>query len=64
MVGLLSGSFKTHPVGWLTVAGFETLDPTSFAVVCLAQNDGALDWMARRFRALAREWHDVDMVED
>ena len=64
VVGLLSGSFKTHPVGWLTVAGFETLDPTSFAVVCLAQNDGALDWMARRFRALAREWHDVDMVDD
>ena len=63
VVGLLSGSFKTHPVGWLTVAGFETLDPAAFAVVCLAQN-GSHDWMARRFRALAREWHDVDMMND
>ena len=50
VVGLLSGSFKTHPVGWLTVAGFETLDPAAFAIVCLAQK-GAHDWIARRFRA-------------
>jgi protein O-GlcNAc transferase len=63
VVGLLSGSFKTHPVGWLTVAGLETLDPTAFAVICLAQND-LQDWMERRFRALAREWHDVDMMND
>ncbi len=29
VIGLLSGSLKAHPVGWLTVAGFETLDPSS-----------------------------------
>ncbi|HME27245.1 MAG TPA: tetratricopeptide repeat protein, partial [Acetobacteraceae bacterium] len=63
VLGLLSGSLRTHPVGWLTVAGFETLDPTMFSIICLAQN-GAHDWMARRFRALAREWHDVDALND
>lgn len=62
-IGLLSGSFKTHPVGWLTVAGLETLDRSAFSVICLAQN-GAHDWLARRFRALAREWHDVDGLTD
>jgi predicted O-linked N-acetylglucosamine transferase (SPINDLY family) len=62
-IGLLSGSFKTHPVGWLTVAGLETLDSAAFSVICLAQN-GAHDWLARRFRALAREWHDVDALND
>jgi protein O-GlcNAc transferase len=62
-VGLLSGSLTAHPVGWLTVAGLETLDPAGFAVVCLAQN-GAQDWMARRFRALASQWHDVDGLND
>ncbi len=62
-IGLLSGSLRTHPVGWLTVAGFETLDPAAFSVICLAQN-GAQDWMARRFRALARAWHDVDALDD
>jgi predicted O-linked N-acetylglucosamine transferase (SPINDLY family) len=63
VIGLLSGSFKAHPVGWLTIAGFETLDPDAFTVICLAQND-AKDWMAKRFRAMAHEWHDVDTLSD
>ncbi len=62
-IGLLSGSLKSHPVGWLTVAGFETLDPTAFSMVCLVQN-ATHDWMARRFRSLARAWHDVDAISD
>ena len=36
-IGLLSGTLRTHPVGWLTIAGFETLDPAAFDIVCLAQ---------------------------
>jgi predicted O-linked N-acetylglucosamine transferase (SPINDLY family) len=63
VVGLLSGSLTTHPVGWLTVAGCETLDPAAFAVVCLAQN-GAHDWIAERFRTLAHDWLDVDALND
>ena len=50
-------------MGWLTIAGFETLDPDAFTVICLAQND-AKDWMAKRFRAMAHEWHDVDTLSD
>ena len=63
VIGLLSGTLKAHPVGWLTVAGFEALDPADFTIVCLAQN-GVHDLIARRFRAVAREWHDIDMVSD
>ncbi len=63
IIGLLSGSLRTHPVGWLTVTGFETLDPTAFSIICLAQNGGQ-DWIAQRFRSLAREWHDVDTLSD
>ena len=63
IIGLLSGSLKAHPVGWLTVAGFETLDPAAFAVVCLAQN-GTDDAIARRFRVVARDWIDVDALSD
>jgi predicted O-linked N-acetylglucosamine transferase (SPINDLY family) len=63
VIGLLSGSFKTHPVGWLTIAGFETLDPAAFTLICLAQN-GTHDWMANRFRAVAHAWHDVDPMND
>ena len=63
-VGLLSGSLRTHPVGWLTVAGIETLDPARFAVVCLAQNADLGDAIARRFHAASRDWIDVDALDD
>ena len=62
-VGLLSGSLKVHPVGWLTIAGFEALEPGRFAIVCLAQ-DSADDAFACRFRAVAEEWHDVSVLDD
>jgi predicted O-linked N-acetylglucosamine transferase (SPINDLY family) len=62
-LGLLSGSLRTHPVGWLTVAGFETLDPLAFEIVVLAQH-AARDAIARRFRAIAADWHDVDSIDD
>ena len=58
-IGLLSPTLKTHPVGWLTVAGFETLDPAAFDLVCLGQPEAA-DPIQRRFRALASAWHVVD----
>ena len=61
--GLLSGALKTHPVGWLTVAGFESLDPADFELVCLGPQ-AAGDPMARRFGAVAAAWHDTDGLED
>lgn len=63
-VGLLSGSLRSHPVGWLTVAGFETLDPEAFRLVCLGRDAGGSDPIAARFRALAAEWIDADGLND
>ena len=63
-VGLLSGSLRSHPVGWLTVAGFETLDPASFRLVCLGRPAPVSDPIAARFRALATEWVDTDGLSD
>lgn len=62
-IGLLSGSMRTHPVGWLTIAGFENLDPALHTLVGLAQREGS-DPIARRFRAIAPEWHDVSALDD
>ncbi|HEX5328500.1 MAG TPA: tetratricopeptide repeat protein, partial [Acetobacteraceae bacterium] len=62
-VGLLSGSLRAHPVGWLTVAGFEALDPTRFRLIALAQTSST-DAIARRFRAIAAEWHEIDAIDD
>lgn len=57
-VGLLSGTLKVHPVGWLTVAGLEALDRDEFELVVFAEHT-AQDFIARRFRTIAAEWHDV-----
>ncbi|MGH7121248.1 MAG: tetratricopeptide repeat protein [Acetobacteraceae bacterium] len=62
-VGLLSGSLRVHPVGWLTVAGFEALDPSEFTLVGLTQRTSR-DWIAGRFRAAAAEWHEVGRLGD
>ncbi|MEJ0016060.1 MAG: tetratricopeptide repeat protein [Acetobacteraceae bacterium] len=62
-IGLLSGTLKTHPVGWLTIAGLEALDPASHSIVALAQHSWG-DAIARRFRAIASEWHDIDTLND
>lgn len=64
VVGLLSGSFKSHPVGWLTVAGIETLDPGQFSVICLAQATLPTDAMCQRFRAVASEWVETECMTD
>ena len=61
-VGLLSSTLKTHPVGWLTVAGFETLNPADFQLICIGQADSD-DLIQRRFRAAAAEWHVADGIE-
>ena len=63
-LGLLSGTLKTHPVGWLTVAGIETLDPAHFDLVCLVQNAAPQDPIARRYRAIARDWVEIDALDD
>lgn len=61
-VGLLSGTMKVHPVGWLTLAGIEALDRDAFSVVALAQHTAG-DWIARRFQACA-EWHSIEGMDD
>ena len=63
-IGLLSGTLRTHPVGWLTVAGFEHLDPEAFRIVCLSRPPEPADPIAWRFRTVARSWHDVDALDD
>lgn len=62
-IGLLSELLKTHPVGWLTLAGFEALDRTAFSIVGLAETLPQ-DPLSRRFRAAAQEFHGVAGLDD
>jgi protein O-GlcNAc transferase len=63
-VGLLSGALRSHPVGWLTVAGFEHLDPAVFRIICLSRAMEPGDPIAMRFHAVARSWENVGPLDD
>jgi len=62
-LALLSDALRTHPVGWLTVAGIEALDPAAFEVICLGPH-ATTDPFARRFAARAAAWHDTTGLDD
>jgi len=63
-VGLLSGTLRAHPVGWLTVAGFEHLDPAAFRIICLSRALEPGDPIAMRFHTVARSWENVSPLDD
>ncbi len=62
-VAVLSNALRTHPVGWLTVAAIEALDPRSFDIVCLGPF-AATDPIAARFAARASAWYDTTGLDD
>ena len=63
-VGLLSGTLRTHPVGWLTVAGLEHLDPDAFQIICLSRPPEPNDPISRRYQALASSWETISALDD
>ncbi len=64
IIGLLSGTLRSHPVGWLTVAAFEALDPNSFKLVCLTQNTAPEDPITRRYRRISTSWVEIGHLSD
>jgi protein O-GlcNAc transferase len=63
-LGLLSGTLRTHPVGWLTIAGLEALPRDRFRFICLSGPFQDNDPFSRRFRALSEEWIDVSGLKE
>ena len=61
-LGLLSDLLCTHPAGWLTVAGFEALDPAEFEIIVFGRNAG--DTISRRIGTIASEWVAIDGMDD
>jgi len=61
-LGLLSDLLRTHPAGWLTVAGFEALDPAEFEIFVFGRDAG--DTISRRIGSIAAEWVKVEDMDD
>ena len=62
-LGLLSGGFGIHPVGWLTLAGLEALPEDRFEITAYSLRPRR-DSLNTRFRARAARWRDVTDPDD
>ncbi len=62
-LGLLSGGFGIHPVGWLTLAGLEALPEDRFEVTAYSLKPRR-DALNARFRARAARWREVTDPDD
>lgn len=62
-IGLLSNLLRTHPVGWLTLAGFEALAGQNFSVHCFGRFEGG-DALANRFAQFAASWTETETMDD
>lgn len=62
-VGLLSNTLRQHPVGWLTFAGFQALDPADFALHCFGKYDEN-DRFAQDFARHVAAWHSIASRDD
>ncbi len=62
-VGMLSGGFGVHPVGWLTLAGLEALPEHRFEITAYSLKPRR-DALNARFRARAARWREVAEPDD
>lgn len=62
-VGLLSGRFSRHAVGFLTLRGLEETNPERVNFNLYANASPEDDYTAR-FKALASAWHDITDLDD
>ncbi len=62
-IGLLSNLLRTHPAGWLTLAGLEALDRAAFSIHCFGRFEPG-DAIAQRFARLAAGWHSTEAMDD
>ncbi len=71
-IGLISGGFWRHPVGWMITAGLEHLPKEQFEVYCYTTNN-VFDALTKRIHAVSDSWKSVigysnevvaDMIRD
>jgi len=62
-VGLVSGGFRKHPVGWMIVAGMEHLPKDAFELVYYS-NHTQIDEVTKRLYTTATEWRMISGLSD
>lgn len=62
-IGLVSGDFQRHPVGYLLLKPLHDLDRTRLEIYCY-YNDEHQDDLTARFQYNATQWRDVAKLDD
>ncbi|TVQ67085.1 MAG: hypothetical protein EA360_03340 [Balneolaceae bacterium] len=62
-IGLISGGFRMHPVGWMIVAGLENLNRESFDLFFYS-NHPHVDDITKRLYKTASEWRMISGFSD
>ncbi len=57
-LGLISGGFRTHPVGWMITKALENLPSDQFEVYCYTTNN-SYDKITRRIHEATDKWQSV-----
>ncbi|MCC5913832.1 MAG: FkbM family methyltransferase [Balneolaceae bacterium] len=57
-VGMISGGFRTHPVGWMVTKALENLPKDKFEVYCYTTNN-RYDQITRRIHKATDKWQSV-----
>lgn len=62
-IGLVSGGFRKHPVGWMIVAGLENLDQEKFELYFYS-NHTQVDEVTKRLHKTSAEWRMISGFSD
>ena len=62
-VGLVSGSFKRHPVGYMTLSALEAVNPHAMELIFYSQS-GHEDDLTQRYKQRADQWHVITGLND
>lgn len=62
-IGLVSGGFRKHPVGWMIVAGLENLDQEKYDLYFYS-NHNQVDDVTKRLHKTAAEWRMISGFSD
>ncbi len=62
-VGLISGGFRKHPVGWMITPGLEKLNQNGFELYFYS-NFNQVDEITKKLHAVSSKWHMISGLDD
>ncbi|MEX0944418.1 MAG: FkbM family methyltransferase, partial [Balneolaceae bacterium] len=62
-IGLISGGFRKHPVGWMILPGLEKIDRDQYELYFYS-NYSLVDEVTKKLHSISHKWHMVKALDD